>query len=280
MPETVAALLRKARGELEAAGIETAGLDARLLLQAAAGISHEDIVADPHKAIADTSVFETYVARRKAFEPVSRILGEREFYGRTFKVTPGVLDPRPDTETLVDAVLPRLKTFDAPSVLDLGTGTGILAITLLCEHSRATALATDISPEALRVAACNAARLGVSGRFNAQCTDWFEGVEGRFDLIVSNPPYIPGRDIESLMPDVRKYDPALALDGGADGLAAYRKLAASARAHLTPEGTIAVEIGVDQAEAVRDIFLCSSFNVLDNISDLAGHQRSLIFSAR
>lgn len=279
MPETVAALLQRARSELASLGIEGAALDARLLLQAVMNIGHDDIVADPQRRVADISVFESYLARRKTFEPVSRILGEREFYGRRFKVTPDVLDPRPDTETLVDAVLPRLKAHAAPHILDLGTGTGILAITLLCELPHATALATDISSDALGVAMENAVSLGVADRLNIQCTDWFRDVEGRFDLIVSNPPYIPRRDIESLMPDVRNFDPRLALDGGPDGLAAYRAIAEGARQHLKISGEVSVEIGEDQAAAVRDLFLHNNFNNLEIFSDLAGRNRVLIFSA-
>jgi release factor glutamine methyltransferase len=279
MPETIAALLRKARSELETAGIETAALDARLLLQAAMKISHEDIVADSERPIADASAFEGYIVRRKAFEPVSRILGWREFYGRQFKITPDVLDPRPDTETLVDAILPRLAMHEAPRILDLGTGTGILAITVLCEHCHATALATDASADALAVAAENAVSLGIADRLDVQCTDWFEGIESRFDLIVSNPPYIVEHDIESLMPDVKDYDPRLALDGGPDGLAAYRKIAEGARQRLNNSGILALEIGADQANAARSIFLSNNFNILENIADMAGRDRVLIFSS-
>jgi release factor glutamine methyltransferase len=222
MPETVTALLRHARAELKTAGSATAALDARLLLQAAANLSHADIVADPHAAIADPARFHALLARRKRHEPVSRILGEREFYGRAFKVTSDVLDPRPDTEALIEAVLPRLKHQNAPRILDLGTGSGILAITLLAELDGATALATDISTAALAMAQENANRLGVADRLDVQCTDWFQGVEGAFDAILSNPPYIARDEIESLPLDVRNFDPRPALDGGPDGLEGRR----------------------------------------------------------
>jgi release factor glutamine methyltransferase len=279
MPETIAALLRKARAELKKTGIETAALDARLLLQAAANLRHGDIVADSRQMISDVTLFESYVMRRKAFEPVSRILGEREFYGRSFKVTPDVLDPRADTETLIDGVLPLIRNLPSPRILDLGTGCGILAITLLAEVPQATGLATDVSSKALAVAKDNAVRLGVADRLDAQCTDWFEGVEGLFDLIVSNPPYIPAREIESLMRDVRDFDPHIALDGGKDGMAAYRILAGSARNHLRTNGNIAVEIGSTQAKDVKHLFLFNNFSILDVKRDIAEMDRALIFAA-
>jgi release factor glutamine methyltransferase len=279
MPETASHLLRKARKELEALGIETAALDARLLLQAAAHITHEELVANPDEAIADAAVFEGLIARRKKFEPVSRILGEREFYGRRFKVTTDVLDPRADSETLIDAALKLVDPQGAPRILDLGTGSGILAITLLAEIPRATGLATDISVEALITVMDNGVNLGVAHRLDSQCADWFEGVAGRFDLIVSNPPYIPDGDIEGLAPDVRDYDPHGALAGGEDGLDAYRRLASRAGAHLTATGKILVEVGAGQAEAVKGIFLTSGFKTLNQFPDLGGHIRVLVFLA-
>jgi release factor glutamine methyltransferase len=279
MPDTVEALLGRARRELEKADIATATLDARLLLQAASGLSHADIIANPGLPVPNPARLEEMIARRRNREPVSRIMGEREFYGRVFKVTPDVLDPRADSETLIDSVLKRVSRTAAPRLLDLGTGSGILAITLLAELPGATALAVDMSAEALRTAADNAVRLGVAHRMAVQCTDWFTGLEGTFDVIVSNPPYIATGDIESLAPEVRDFDPRPALDGGSDGLSAYRGIAAHAPGFLRKGGLMAVEIGWSHAKPVAHIFLSNKFNVLDVDKDIAGHDRVLIFTA-
>jgi release factor glutamine methyltransferase len=280
MPETVASLLKRARAGLKSVGIDTAELDARLLLQAATGLTHEDIVADPSATVGDAEVFEWHLARRLKREPVSRIVGEREFYGRAFAITRDVLDPRPDTETMIDALLSLIGGKGAPRILDLGTGSGAIAITLLAEIPRATALATDISPDALLVAMDNAVRHDVASRLDVQCADWFEGVDGRFDLIVSNPPYIKTREIESLPGDVRDFDPRRALDGGPDGLSAYRILGAGAAPRLSPNGVLSVEIGAEQAADVETIFFHNDFKVMRKVMDLGGRHRVLILSLR
>ena len=170
------------------------------LLQAASGLTREDLILEPQRDL-DAGAAERFrhmIARREAREPVSRILGEREFYGRVFQVTPDVLDPRPDTETLVDAALKRMPP--GARILDLGTGTGAIILTLLAERPDATGTATDISPAALAVARMNAARLELADRVAFRQASWFEGVAGQFDLIVSNPPYIPAADIAGLSP--------------------------------------------------------------------------------
>ncbi len=206
---------------------------------------------------------------------MSRIIGAREFYGRRFRVTPAVLDPRPDTETLVEAALKRMPP--SARVLDLGTGSGAIIVTLLAERSDATGLATDISSEALAVARENAAALGVAERLTFLEAPWFDGIGERFDLIVSNPPYIPRADIAALSADVRNFDPLLALVGGSDGLDPYRAIAAGAAARLKPGGTVAVEIGAGQADSVEGIFAASGFRQLGRHRDLGGHIRCLEF---
>jgi release factor glutamine methyltransferase len=216
------------------------------------------------------------VARRAAHEPVSRILGEREFYGRMFKVTPAVLDPRPDTETLIGEALKHMKP-DA-RLLDLGTGSGVIIVTLLAEFSEATGVATDISAEALAVAKGNAGRLGVAGRLQWVHCNWFEAVTGAFDLIVSNPPYVSLPEIIGLPAEVRGFDPLKALDGGPDGREAYRRIAAGADAHLAQGGHILVEIGAGQKRAVEAIFAACGFGLKSSKSDLAGHIRCLAFT--
>ncbi len=278
MADTVRSLLAAARRRLRAADVGDEALDARLLLQRATGLSHSDIVADPDREIVTeaASVFEALVRRRLAFEPVSRILGEREFYGRVFRVTPDVLDPRPDTETLIDAALPLLKP--GMRVLDLGTGSGAIIVTLLAERLEMTGVATDISAAALAVAMDNARRHGVAERLLTVAGSWFDPVVGTFDLIVSNPPYIPAADIARLEPDVRNYDPHIALAGGGDGLEAYRAIAAGARDHLTPRGLLMVEIGAGQAGEVGRIFAAEGYAARGQWQDLGGHVRVLAFA--
>lgn len=254
-----------------------APLDARLLLQHAAGIAHADLVADGDRAVVP-AVAERYralVARRKAGEPVSRIIGCREFYGRPFRVTPDVLDPRPDTETLIDAALPHIAA--GMRILDLGCGSGAIIVTLLAERTRATGVGVDLSPAALAVTAENAAALGVADRLRLVAGSWFDGLSGVFDVIVSNPPYIPLADVAGLAVEVRGHDPHLALTDGGDGLGAYRALAAGAAAHLARGGVVVVEIGAGQGDAVAAIFGCAGWRLLAAYADLGGHQRVLKF---
>ena len=279
MPDTLRELLRDAGKQLAALGIETAALDARLLLQAASGLRHEDIVAEPDMVLAASKVarFKMFVGRRGAFEPVSRILGQREFFGRRFRVTPDVLDPRADTETLIEAVLGVAKGKWPLRILDLGTGSGAIVVTLLAELPDATAVATDLSAAALDVAKDNALALGVAGRASFVQANWFSGVEGRYDFIVSNPPYIPLGQIAGLAPDVRGFDPAWALDGGPDGLEAYRRIAGRAENHLTPGGQVFLEIGAGQENRVNEVFLAQGFVPESRHFDLGGHVRCLVF---
>lgn len=274
-PETVAALLAEGRLRLAQSGSATPALDARLLLQHAAGLTHEEIVAEPSLEVTAGAAFRALIARRERHEPVSRILGERQFYGRTFKLTPAVLDPRPETECLIEEAL-RLGSPDA-RILDLGTGSGAIIVTLLAEWPGATGLASDVSAEALAVAADNARRLSVADLLRFVQANWFEGVEGEFDLIVSNPPYIVHSDLAGLAADVRDFDPAVALDGGADGLSAYREIAKAARAHLSGRGLILVEIGAGQTSEVDAIFRQAGFAPVGERRDLAGHVRSLAY---
>jgi release factor glutamine methyltransferase len=226
-------------------------------------------------AAGERARFEAMLRRRELREPVSRILGEREFYGRVFRVTPATLDPRPDTETLVDAALALLP--QGACLLDLGTGTGAIAVTLLAERPGATAVATDISPAALDVARENAERAGVVQRLSLLEGSWFEPVAGVFDMIVSNPPYIPAGQIEGLAPDVRNFDPGLALVGGDDGLDPYRAIAQGSASHLAAGGHLLVEIGAGQAMDVEAIFAAAGFVTAGRHRDLGGHVRCLAF---
>ncbi|MEM9590694.1 MAG: peptide chain release factor N(5)-glutamine methyltransferase [Pseudomonadota bacterium] len=263
-------------------GIDTAALDARALMKSATGFSLEELIVkgrDPLGTQAE-QLFDGFVERRLAGEPVSRIRGTREFFGRNFKIDASTLDPRPDTETLIEAVLAfagRDAVGQDLRLLDLGTGSGCILTTLLAELPRATGTGTDINPGAVRLARKNAFELGVSARAQFVMADWFQGLTGRYDVIVSNPPYIVSAEIEGLAPEVAHYDPRFALDGGADGLDAYRRIAARAGDFLAPNGLLLVEIGVAQAVDVESIFRSAGLAVTGNgaTKDLAGRPRCI-----
>jgi release factor glutamine methyltransferase len=287
----VTGTLEAARGAatrtLREAGIDTPALDARLLLCHAAGLSHEALIARSRDEVSSdvAAQLASFVARRLQGEPVSRIRGVREFYGRDFLVGRDTLDPRPDTETLIAAVLDVIGRDGGQrrplKLLDLGTGSGCILLTLLAELPEAQGLGTDMCDGALRLAAENAERLGLAPRARFIAADWLDGIEGSFDLIVSNPPYIPSEEIAGLARDVAAYDPRAALDGGADGLDAYRRIAESARSVLAPGGSILVEIGPTQAEAVSALFRAAGLTVeADDVRfDLAGRPRCVLAGA-
>lgn len=278
--ETVASLLKAGRVALENRGIESAALDARLLLQLATDLAHEDFIADPDLPVSDAqaSTYLRYVARRQNREPVSKIFGQREFYGRPFHVTRDVLDPRADTEALITLCLMHVPEDRPVRILDLGSGSGAIIITLLSELPLAVGVAVDVSHAALKVTERNAGSLGVAGRLELLASNWFSSVSGAFDLIVSNPPYIRSCDISGLSRDVRQFDPALALDGGADGIDCYRQIAAQARPHLRPGGLVAVEIGAGQKQDVAGVFSQHNFRLQAQQVDLAQHNRALLFT--
>jgi release factor glutamine methyltransferase len=237
---------------LREAGIAAPELDARLLLCHATGLDHEAYVAALNDALApDTAArFGAFVERRLEGEPVSRIIGVREFYGRPFRIDASTLDPRPDTETLVEAAL-GLVDREAPlDILDLGTGSGCILVTLLAELPRASGVGVDVSLPALEIARANAQIIGVGDRTRFIACDWLEAVEGSFDLVVANPPYLSAPDMIALSLEVRDHDPGPALDGGPDGLSAYRRIVPGLRKALRPGGFALFEIGPDQAQAV------------------------------
>jgi release factor glutamine methyltransferase len=268
---TGAEALRAAIPRLTAAGVPGAGADARRLLAFALGVAADRltlVLNDPVTA-AQVRAFDAAVAARARRQPVSQITGERLFLGRSFRVTPDVLDPRPETEVLVLAAL------DRPFVrmLDLGTGSGCILLSCLAGMPGATGLGADLSEAALAVAERNAARLGLSARAAFVRSDWFAAVEGRFDLIVSNPPYIAEAEMAGLAPEVRDWEPRLALTPGGDGLDAYRAIAAGAAAHLKPAGRLMVEIGPAQARAVADLLADRGFCEIAILPDLDGRDR-------
>jgi release factor glutamine methyltransferase len=268
--ELASAALAAAVARLRAAGVEDPARDARRLLAHALGIAPDRLALALDAPLgAAASTFAAAVAARAARQPVAQIVGRREFRGRTFRVTSDVLDPRPETEALVEAALAE----PFATVLDLGTGSGCILLTLLAERPAATGLGTDLSAAALAVAVANAEALGLAGRAAFRQADWFDGVTGRFDLIVSNPPYIAEAELPALAPEVRDWEPLSALSPGGDGLAAYRAIAAGGRDRLTPGGRLVVEIGAGQGGSVPAIFAAAGWRDITLSHDLAGRPR-------
>ena len=264
-------LLTLGQQKLKLAHIDTARRDARLLAAAAMEISTAQVTlkALDYVSKQQQDHFESMIEQRRNFKPVSRILGKRQFWNRWFEISPDVLDPRGDSEVLVNLALQQ----KADRILDLGTGSGILALTLLSEWPDALAVGVDICEKALLIAQRNAVQHEVSDRFQAQKSDWFEAISGQFDLIVSNPPYIGEDEIPHLDPDVRLYDPMIALSPGRDALQAYQNIASDAIGYLKPGGRLLVEIGFRQGEAVRALFASNGLKSIEIIQDLNGLDR-------
>ncbi|WP_337660030.1 peptide chain release factor N(5)-glutamine methyltransferase [Anderseniella sp. Alg231-50] len=286
MPRKVAELHRAIAARLKAAGIDTAMLDGRLIICHVTGLSDVDLIARPQTPVCDEHVLviEEMIDRRQAGEPVSRLIGCKQFFGRGFSVAPATLDPRPDTEVLVETGVRLLRGLrgDRPArVLDIGTGTGAIVISLLAEVVSASGVATDISDEALGVCRSNAIALGVDDRLETVCTNWADGVTGKFDLVVANPPYIASGEIAGLEANVRNYDPGLALDGGTDGLDAYRAIFSDAAGLMRTDGHMLVEFGQGQHEAVVQIAARDGLVLADGsaglIRDLASIIRCAVF---
>lgn len=275
--ETAGAALARGRAMLRAAGIDSAALDARLLLAAALEVDMTRLIAAPEQPLlrAAAARFDVLLGRRLAREPMAHILGRREFWSLDFAVTRETLTPRPDTETLVAAALEAVADRQAPlRILDLGTGTGCILLALLHDLARATGIGVDHSGAALAVAERNAAALGMATRARFCLGDWGRGLSGAFDLIVSNPPYIATSDLATLPPEVR-CEPMLALDGGIDGLAAYRALAPDAVRLLQPHGTVLVEFGQGQGAAVEAVLHAAGLAPVARHKDLAGIERCI-----
>lgn len=265
-----------------AAGIDTPQLDARVLAEHALGIDRARLVADSERLLDARAIdaIDELAGRRIAREPVARIVGAREFWSLPLAVSAAVLVPRPDTETVVEAALDAVTASSGRRrplrILDIGTGSGALLLALLTELPDATGIGTDISEAALAVAAANAARLALDTRCTFVAANIAQGVEGPFDLVVSNPPYIASGEIAALAPEVRNFDPRLALDGGSDGLAAYRAIAADAGRLLAPGGLLVVELGAGQEDAVSQLLAQAGLAVQAPArKDLGGVARAL-----
>lgn len=270
---------------LASAGQEEPRREARRLVAAAARIGTIGLISTPEAALGAeaASRLEDILRRRLAREPISRILGRREFYGREFELSPATLDPRPDTEVLIEAAKELICeegwTERPLRLLDVGTGTGAIAITMLAEFPNATCLATDISSEAIETARANARRLGVADRLDFLQTRSLENIEGPFDILMSNPPYIPSAEIDGLDVEVRQYDPRAALDGGPDGLQVYRELSPGLQ-RVIPQGWAVFEVGANQASDVAGLLRSHGLRDLRTWRDLGGHTRCVAGTTR
>ena len=270
--EALAGLTRRLQG----AALEEATREARLTLCAACGFSPAALIAAPEAGIGAASErVNAFAARRAAGEPLSRIVGKREFWGLTLGISPDVLDPRPETETIVEAAIAVFadRRGEALRILDLGVGSGALLCALISEFSLGRGLGVDLSEAAAKVARRNVESCGLVARADVRVGHWTDGVEGPFDLVVSNPPYVASADIADLAREVRDFDPRLALDGGADGLDAYRAIIPASKRLLAPGGWLLVEVGAGQAAAVLAMAADACFVDCAARRDLAGVER-------
>lgn len=274
--------LRDLRARLEAAGIAAAALEARLLVAHALGIKPKAMALAPDRSLQadETARLAALTERRLAGEPVARIIGEWEFWGMEFALSPDTLIPRADTETLVETALQELDARNLRQtplrILDLGTGTGCLLAALLKELPNATGIGIDIAQGAVETARANLARHHLGERSDVRQADWTDGLEESFELVVSNPPYIADSVVSSLDVEVREHDPVRALNGGSDGLDFYRRLARDLPRLLSPGGFAVLEIGYDQAQTAAGVFRQAGLMVERPVQDLAGNPRALI----
>jgi len=258
-----------------AANLETPDLEARLIMMHVTGLTHLDLITAPSHILSSKNMSDIYALadRRLQGEPLDHIFGYKAFYGRQFCVSKDVLSPRPETEMLVSAALEIIKSNPEARLLDLGTGTGAIIISIIVEAPHTQGFAVDISSSALTIAAKNARMHKVEDRLIFAQGSWFNSVKGQFDIILSNPPYITDVAMESLDVSVKDYDPAIALKGGVDGLEAYRVILFEAQPYLNLLGTLVVEIGYDQGQAVAALFEEAGFGAIEIIKDLSGHDR-------
>ena len=257
--------------KLSISEIDNAARDARILVAHALGIPKSQLALNTNENVPEEtrSSLEKLISRRINREPIAKILGKRQFWGRTFFINEDVLDPRGDTETLIDYVIDR----PVRAVLDLGTGSGVIAISLACEWKEVHVVATDISEAALLVAQKNARYFNVQDKIDFLKSDWFEAIEGKFDLIISNPPYIGLSEINEISQEVLNHDPELALFAGSDGLGAYERIIPQLTKFLNPGGTVVLEIGASQSESVKNLMNSYGLHKVKTLKDLAGKDR-------
>lgn len=272
---TVGSCLSEGTARLKAAGIESPHREARVLLAHVLNVDPAAIIGHPERAVPNPGVYRALIDRRGRGVPAAQLVGQREFWSLPFRVTPDTLIPRPETETLVEAALAALneRGLTAPLVLDLGTGSGCLLLALLSERPGAAGIGVDRSAAAIAVARDNAARLGLAGRARFLVSDWATALSGRFDIVVSNPPYIASGEIGGLQPEVARYEPKLALDGGDDGLTCYREFAGDLPRLLKPGASVFLEVGAGQWEPVAALLESAGLSVSEPVHDLAGISR-------
>ena len=281
MAENISVVLQHARQALKAAGVDSFALDAELLLREALSLSREALVRDPGRIVSGAPYlcYQAMLARRIRHEPVAYILGKKEFYGRDFTVNKATLIPRPDSETLIDAVLKYApKPRDGFRMVDFGTGSGCLLLTLLAEMQGVTGVGVDISAEAIAVAEENAQKLGLANRVKFRINSWQEEGEEAFDIVIANPPYIKRDDVSNLHPGVFLFEPHAALDGGNDGLVCYRQLAERQTQWLKPGGMLFLECGLDQHNDVVEIFARHGLQLVTIEKDLSGISRCIVMN--
>ena len=277
-------VLKKTRKLFHDRKLENADIDARLLVEFFTSTTRKDEILYPDVQVNDEALqrLNKAIFDRLNGKPVYRIIGKREFYGIEFHLSADTLEPRDDTEALVDLVLPEVRfmadRYGEAEIVDMGTGTGAIAIALLVNVHELKTTAVDISDDALKTALLNAQSAGVADRFSSLKSDCFFNLSGKFDMIISNPPYIPENQMTSLAIEVKEYDPLRALAGGQDGLDFYRKLAEGSRPFLKPHGMVAVEIGKGQEEDVIALFSENGFELKKTRKDLNGVLRALLFS--
>ncbi len=280
-PPTIGEAIGAAGRRLAAAGVDAPRRDARLLLAHALGTAPEVVFAYPERRLSaqEGAAFGSLLGRRAGRQPMAQILGRREFWSLDFAVTPAVLTPRPESETVVEAVLDAGPD-PCARVLDLGTGSGCLLLALLAELPNAHGIGVDLSAAAIAVAAANARALGLAGRARFCVGDWGRALGERFDVIVSNPPYVTSAAIDSLAPESCRHEPRMALDGGSHGLDAMRALAPEVARLLAPGGVVAIEIGAGQGIEVENMFATCGLTVTARRRDLAGVERCLLLAGR
>ena len=278
-PNTVGGHILAVANQLRVAGIDEPRREARLLLCRALGVDRASLISLNDRNLNDGEIrrLKNLAGRRSQREPMAYILGEREFWSLSFRLGPNVLIPRPDSETVVEAVLDALPNRDGRRrILDMGTGSGCLLLALLSELHGAEGIGTDVNPRAVTVARANAVRLGLDDRARFVCADWGSPLVGKFDIIVANPPYVAAGVIDDLAPEISRYEPRLALSSGEDGTDCFCQLAPHAARLLAPGGFAAVEIGAGQAATVSNIFARCGLVVAERRRDLGGAERCLV----
>jgi release factor glutamine methyltransferase len=283
LPATIEEALRQAVATLERADLESPDIEVRWMLAHVLQLSQTELAVQRTRCLTpiEARCFADLVAERAARRPLQHLLGDVEFYGRRFIVRPGVLIPRPETESVAEMALRLLPARQPAAVADVGCGAGVLAVTIACERPQATTWCTDLARPAVDLTRRNAAAHDVAGRVQVVRGDLLTSLAtaARFDLVVSNPPYIPSADIAGLAPEVRDHDPRLALDGGADGLDLVRRLLAEAHPHLRPSGRILIELGYDQGERAARLATARGWLEVEVLPDLAGRDRMLVARA-